>query len=256
MGFTRDRQITKNLFPTNSLSEHHTSATGFYIAPTQSINVSDITFINNSKNINNCISGPGYHKMFVRGNVQTPGGVSFYDTSCQFIHTVISVSPIKDEIKIYLDSELLTTSSLVDVFGTIKYSPPQIPSFYTENSFNYKESGNLSSTVFSLGPELNSFFTPWIVGGGYSDGYYDNNTSGFMSTNSGRKSGLNGFIGSLKFYSKALNNSEVKINFNSQKSFFKNINLPECQEAPEAAFIGNPLLGDSPLDVQFTDLSE
>jgi hypothetical protein len=36
-------------------------------------------------------------------------------------------------------------------------------------------------------------------------------------------SGLRGHIGSLKFYSRPLDNSEVSTNFNAQKGFFKNI---------------------------------
>ena len=74
MGITRDRQITENLYPSNNINDHKLSSTGFYIAPTQSFNSSDITFVNNAKNINNCVSGPGYHRMFIHGATETVDG--------------------------------------------------------------------------------------------------------------------------------------------------------------------------------------
>jgi hypothetical protein len=46
-----------------------------------------------------------------------------------------------------------------------------------------------------------------------------------MGNNSGLESGLNGFVGSLKFYNRPLNNSEVLSNFNNQSGFFKNIDI-------------------------------
>ena len=36
-------------------------------------------------------------------------------------------------------------------------------------------------------------------------------------------SGLNGHVGSLKFYSRPLNINEVRKNYEAQKGFFKNI---------------------------------
>jgi hypothetical protein len=42
---------------------------------------------------------------------------------------------------------------------------------------------------------------------------------------SGIVSGLRGHVGSLKFYSKALNTSEVKQNYDAQQGFFKNIKI-------------------------------
>ena len=75
--------------------------------------------------------------------------------------------------------------------------------------------------------------TPWIVGGGYTDGMtniefgYDRNSSDGMnflgSQDGGLRSGFNGFIGSFKLYKRALHPSEVLRNFNAQKGFFKNI---------------------------------
>ena len=46
----------------------------------------------------------------------------------------------------------------------------------------------------------------------------NNSRSGFVS-------GLRGHIGSLKFYSKALDPMEVKVNYDAQKGYFKNIKI-------------------------------
>ena len=46
-----------------------------------------------------------------------------------------------------------------------------------------------------------------------------------MGRGHGLNSGLNGYVGSVKFYSRALTNTEVLENYNGQKAFFKNIDL-------------------------------
>ena len=84
---------------------------------------------------------------------------------------------------------------------------------------------------FISGPKLNYgpnySFTPWIIGGGYTDGvgvhYVAAENAGFMGGLGGHKSGLCGYVGSVKFYSKPLTTEEALINFKAQKGFFKNI---------------------------------
>ena len=44
-----------------------------------------------------------------------------------------------------------------------------------------------------------------------------------MNLDSGLRSGLNGHMGSVKFYSRALTPAEAKENYKAQKGFFKNI---------------------------------
>ena len=71
-----------------------------------------------------------------------------------------------------------------------------------------------------------SRWTPWIVGGGWTDGMkITSDTGGFMANKHGYRSALDGYVGSLKFYSKALTNTEVLTNYNAQKAFFKNIKI-------------------------------
>jgi hypothetical protein len=97
------------------------------------------------------------------------------------------------------------------------------------SSFYYSASTvvqNTGKTLFDNGPKNDTYFTPWIVGGGWTDGIPINPSTregGFMGTRHGLTSGLNGFVGSLKFYSRPLNSSEVLANYNAQKGFFKNI---------------------------------
>ena len=92
---------------------------------------------------------------------------------------------------------------------------------------------------FSLGPKLDTIYTPWTLGGGYTDGFlkWDGHSTpqtsltelpdagGFMNKYHGKTSGLNGFVGSVKFYSKSLDNKEVLRNYNAQKNYFKNIEI-------------------------------
>jgi len=79
-------------------------------------------------------------------------------------------------------------------------------------------------TVIKQGPLLNTYYTPWIVGGGYTDGMYQHGN--FLGGDRGGiTSGLRGHLGSLKFYARALDNSEVSKNYKAQQGFFKNIKI-------------------------------
>ncbi|MFN9912475.1 MAG: hypothetical protein ACK53L_07825, partial [Pirellulaceae bacterium] len=110
-----------------------------------------------------------------------------------------------------------------DVFGVPYKSSPNLPTFKKDNSFEYTSTTVDGPSILKQGPLLNTFYTPWIVGGGYTDGMYQ--YGNFMGGGSRGcvVSGLRGHIGSLKFYSRPLDNLEVSTNFNAQKGFFKNI---------------------------------
>ncbi len=205
MGFTRDRQIVSGLDPVTSETTNPVSAVAFYLAPTQSINTSDITFINSSPI--NCTSATEVLKLVVPIR-SVVNGATIGAVSSTFIHLAVVAEPKTDTIKIYCDGVLMTTSSISHVFGVEATKVPAIPSFFGVSSYEHP-----------TGPLLNEFFTPWIVGGGYSE----NSTQGFMGQDSGKYSGLGGFIGSLKFYNRSLSNLEVLTNYRSQQAFFKNI---------------------------------
>ena len=86
----------------------------------------------------------------------------------------------------------------------------------------------------SEGAGIGFSLTPWIIGGGYTDGmhtkklpnYADDTNEGmnFMGGKwGGKKSGLNGFLGSLKLYNRALKAFEVATNYRAQQGFFETI---------------------------------
>lgn len=218
IGFTRDRRITQvsSSFSPQNHDNLTSSSLSFFIAPTQARDYSSIGFINNDAN--NCYVTPSFHNMKVDLSATNLGNVD-----SQFVLVDITVDPRTDTIRIYGDGSLLATSSLSTVFGTEKFTAINIPSFRKDNSFEYSSTTVYGPATLQQGPKLNEFFTPWIVGGGYTDGmsHYGN----FMGGNNvgGISSGLRGYIGSLKFYSKPLNNIEVETNYKAQKGFFKSI---------------------------------
>jgi hypothetical protein len=148
----------------------------------------------------------------------------------QFCHVAVTFDPQRDEIQLYLDGSSVATSSLSYVFGIPKYTMPKLPTFRRTNSFEYSTS-TLNSTApndLKYGPKLDRYFTPWIVGGGYTDGMYQ--YGNFMGgTYGGIKSGLNGYLGSLKFYSRSLSSGEIINNYEAHRGFFKNIDTSNLE---------------------------
>ena len=199
----------------------------FFIAPTMSVNTTGVEFIPKG----DCFTA-GYHKMVVADNYSV-SGKQFTDVSSSFIHVHIAVDVPEDECRIYLDGYEIATSSVAETFGSEPQQPPRIPTFIkqkddTTSSFYYSSGTvtQVNSAAFNSGPNNDAYFTPWIVGGGWTDGIdIDHSTSGggFMGNNHGWTSGLRGQVGSLKFYSRPLTTSEVVKNYTAQKDFFKNI---------------------------------
>jgi len=223
MGFTRDKQIRENKDPVDaSASNEVSSGLSFYIAPTQGVGAGDADFVNKADNLG-CKTLETYHFMAVDTSNANPDGVKVNDTSSSFVHMVVSVDVDKNTVKFILDGSLLATSSVSETFGVDAFQGPGIPSFHNSNSFNYASSGTLVDTVLANGPPLYPYFTPWIIGGGYTDGLTESSAGGFMGLNSGVRSGLGGFLGSFKIYQKPLSEQEAKVNFDAQKGFFKNI---------------------------------
>jgi hypothetical protein len=149
---------------------------------------------------------------------------SFGNVSSQFVLIDITCDPRTDTIKMFADGNLISTSSISNVFGVPEKVPPGVPTFRKENSFEYSTSSVDGPSTVKQGPKLNRFYTPWIVGGGYTDGMYQ--YGNFMGGNRGGiVSGLRGHIGSLKFYSRPLDTSEVLTNYKAQQAFFKSIKL-------------------------------
>ena len=218
-GFTRDTQIVNNSVASDSEAlDSSGSNIHFYLAPTRSFNTSEVGFLRDTVTVD---CGTDEHKTlkFSLPVTNSVNGKSIKNASGTFCHIAITVYPKDNEIKLYCDGELMITSGINNVFGSPAFTPPKIPSFAKSNSFSYNTTGT-GLTAFANGPSVSSF-TPWIIGGGFTDGL----STGFMASNNGLHSGLGGYLGSLKFYSKALNSTEVAYNYDNQYAYFKNIDI-------------------------------
>ena len=202
----------------------------FFVAPVMSFG-SSVEFIPNTDCANS--EDLKYNKFVVRDDLEV-NGKKFTDVSGNFVHIHVSFDVSSDICSVYLDGVQMATSSITSVFGNEPRVAPRIPTFISPadsaTSSFYYSSGTVNHrepwSTFQYGPRTDTYFTPWIVGGGWTDGYPIDSTSiegGFMGIRHGLTSGLNGFVGSLKFYSKPLTNKEVLQNFNAQQGFFKNI---------------------------------
>jgi len=230
MGFTRDRRITQGELASELDVSNPGSQTCFFIAQTQSIDNSSIGFINKSTVVlnseDNCIST----KESLCFKLQINSMSSIEDKFC---HLAVSINPLKNNISVYFDGSLIATSSLDTTFAVSENKTLNVPSFVTNNSFTYTPEylGNLSKIntglEFSDRRNVDSYykFTPWVLGGGYTDGFNVAN-SGFLGlTYGGRRSALDGYIGSFKIYNKALTSDQIVNNYKAQLGFFSNIDL-------------------------------
>jgi hypothetical protein len=228
LGFTRDRQVTQNLVPSNNNTDNPASAGVFYVAPTRSVNASNVGFVNKAST-DACPNEYEILKFAVPLSATIPGtNKKLFDVSSQFMHFALSLDPNLDSISLFVDGVLVKTDVLSKTFNTQVGSNLNIPTFAKDNSFSYSVNSPGMASI-NYGPVVPAGgFTPWIVGGGFTDAYKPNlgdGSLGFMGTGHGLNSGLNGYVGSLKFYSKPLTSSEVLFNYDSQKGFFKNIDL-------------------------------
>mgnify|MGYP003109580300 FL=1 len=210
LGFTRDRRFTVGLDPSNNNADNSVSSLALVLAPTQSYDSSSVGFIANrqgdcNKNTFHGLSVPVF---------QLLNGKSLSSCESSFVQLSVALDPQKDEIRVYADGVKLTTSSYQSTFPTSRAGETyKAPSIKQNNSFEY-----------SGGPFLDTYFTPWILGGGYTDGFSGGNFMG--GEYGGKVSGLRGYLGCTRFYSKPLEDSEVLNNYNATQNFFKNVEVP------------------------------
>lgn len=211
------------------------ASTVFFIAPTKSYNTSSVGFARSL----DCNNDLGPFLKFVVSDTLSVSGVKLEDCADKFINIAIAFDPDDDKINFYINGVLIKEGTISSVFQKHEGEAPQLPSFVvppdlTTSSFYYSSSTvdqKSGVSVFDEGPNNNTYFTPWMVGGGWTDGRpvtFDdgrNITGGFLDTGFGLISSYNGYVGSLKFYKKALNKDEVIKNYNHQKTFFENIDL-------------------------------
>jgi flagellin-specific chaperone FliS len=221
VGFTRDTRWTKGTLPSNASEDNDASAAGFLIAPTISYDSTSIGFITKD-----CSYVDGWYGMFVPASATTSSGKALWKVSEEFCDLAFTLDYQKDEITLYLDKEVLAVSSVSQVFGSDTYRPPKLPSIIFTDSFEYNTStvGPTAPDSLKTGPQLNDYFTPWILGGGYTDGMAL--TGNFMGGEfGGVTSGLRGYLGSTKFYRKPINGKEIEFNYLIQSKLYKNIAL-------------------------------
>ena len=228
--------------------------------------------------------------LFVPPSVLTSKGFGIEDVNTGYHHINISFNYLENKVDFTFDGELLVTSSLPDVIGghgtdTVFPTSVKIDLAGSRDHIFYNDptvESFLGNTVYDerCTPERVAFpvFTPWIIGGGYSDnmpkipgtnfkpqGFLGSNTNNTWQRNqkggdlssiripdtaaggnypigqhqpplsaskggSGHRvtprSGLDGYLGSFKIYSRPLNTAEAKSNYDTQKGFFHNILLP------------------------------
>jgi len=234
IGFTRDNMMTSGGVP--NASPVGNMGLSFYAAPTQSMSASNVGFINSTFTTDGvCVDSSGYSWQSMKADVSTlaaDGTTRISDSSAAFVLMTVTFDPQQDAVSIYADGSLVTTSAMTTAFGLQKYQSLNVPTFAKNNSFEYGGTAMASgipshAAILEGGPKLNKSssykFTPWIIGGGYTDGMYDGGN--FMGSNTGISSGLRGYVGSVKFYQKPLSNTEVLQNYNAQQGFFKNIQV-------------------------------
>ena len=225
MGFTRDRRLTKSLeYSINNHDNLPTSSLAFFAAPTQAINNASAALIHNG--CSHDVTPNWYSFTVDASTVNSKGQALLLSGTNQFILASLVVEPVKDKISLYVNGDLLTTSSLESSYGRDKYNTPSVPSFKKATSFSYSGTnvGTSATAEITEGPRLGSYFTPTLLGGGYTDGIAG---TGFMGNETfGAISGLRGYLGSVKFYDRALTDGEVETNYNAQKEVFENISTP------------------------------
>ena len=225
----------------------------FHLSPTQSINTSAVTLLSASADPSYCegdeTGANTYYGLHVDALAATAGASCVADVSSGFQLITVTINYGIDEVNLYLNGTLHHTQTTHSVFGT--HGPPNIPSLADSSSFSYSglyqdlplnpplyPPNSLGQRDFWYydGPKLGATnsappVTPWIIGGGYTDGMTQGvqNDSSVYGMNfmggewGGLKSGLHGFLGSFKLYNRGLSASEVEKNYNAQQGFFKNL---------------------------------
>lgn len=223
MGFTRDRRITKNLNGSTNDADNPIDSACFFLAPTQSYDSSTVGFI--SKDADNCQTGFNWYNMKVYLS-SVVNGKAFSSCGEEFCQIGVTFDKDLDQISIYLDGTVMAVSSFSDVFGNNNF---MVPTLKKDNSFRYSTDtmGYCSVPELKYGPKLDRYFTPWIIGGGFTDGLENNNFMG--DPYSGNISGLRGYIGSTKFYNRPLTIAEASQNYEANEYFFKNINIASLE---------------------------
>ena len=262
MGFTRDpiftfpaanNYNTRDMYTNNSVQDvsltvNDPETTCLFLAPTQSYSTSGCHFIKADEcNPENA----AYRSLAINLNVKNERGETLFSSKDGFVHLNVSFDYANDLLTIYLNGSKLVSGlvngvevnsddfKISEIFGTTPSKPINLPTFKlkTANSESFQYGPSVSKN-YAMGPKLDEFFTPWIIGGGWTDGLSskyltdsDGNpiptsySGGFMGGGNGIYSGFGGYIGSFKIYSNPLTAAEASKNYNAHRLFFTNIDL-------------------------------
>ena len=260
IGFSRDSRIVSGAAPSNNPGENNLeNGLVFHMSPTQSINTSGISFMAASADQSYCVDGltapNGFYGITVDTSTTNSDGSSFNDCSTNFVHAAVTVDYGLDIVSIYLNGKLVKSQNVQQTFGI--NGPPKLPSQIDVSSFSYDKQyeGILPNTLpwtpnslwdkdfwYWDGPKafnqgMGVLMTPWIIGGGFTDGMHvidlpeihttgSNEGMNFMGGQwGGKKSGLHGYIGSLKLYNRGISSTEALKNYEAQRGFFENLQL-------------------------------
>lgn len=99
----------------------------------------------------------------------TQSGYSIADASAGFTHYNIACDTAKDSISLYVNGEFLASALVSTSFEMKPGVPLQIPSKIGQGHY-HEQSANLGEKLYDGALPQTPIFTPWILGGGFTDG--------------------------------------------------------------------------------------
>lgn len=127
----------------------------------------------------------------VPASATTESGYSIADASAAFTHYNVVCDVATDSISLFVNGEFLLSATTSTSFDTKPGIPLQIPSRIREGHYHEKN-GMFGEKLYDGAlPEI-PIFTPWILGGGFTDGVTD---SPFTQTGATPETTLPGFLG-------------------------------------------------------------
>tara|TARA_Y100000310_G_scaffold345850_1_gene471347 strand:- start:17041 stop:20166 length:3126 start_codon:yes stop_codon:yes gene_type:complete len=122
-------------------------------------------------------------------SVTSLSGYTIGDASGGFTHYNLTCDLSSNAISLYVNGQLLSSSSLNTAFGTTIGSPLNLPTAITEGHFQDR-TGKHGEKLYDRSLPETPIFTPWILGGGFTDGIghedppiFSSTFPGFLGTN-------------------------------------------------------------------------
>lgn len=123
--------------------------------------------------------------------ITTENGHSIADASAGFTHYNIACDTSTDTISLYVNGEFLASALISTSFDIVPGTPLQIPSKIAEGHY-HEQSANLGEKLYDGALPETPIFTPWILGGGFTDGISE---SPFRQPGATPQTAVPGFLG-------------------------------------------------------------